>query len=76
MFPLAFLAGDRALAIAVMSYDGGVNFGLIADLDSMPDLDAVRDGLERSIEEYLELSAKAGRPRAVPSPAPRPHRAP
>ena len=37
VFPLAFLAGDRALAIAVMSYDGGVNFGLIADLDSMPD---------------------------------------
>jgi WS/DGAT/MGAT family acyltransferase len=57
VFPLAFLAGDRALAIAVMSYDGGVNFGLIADLDSMPDLDAVADGLERSVEEYLELSA-------------------
>jgi len=57
VFPLAFLAGDRALAIAVMSYDGGVNFGLIADLDSMPDLDAVSDGIERSLEEYLELSA-------------------
>jgi WS/DGAT/MGAT family acyltransferase len=57
VFPVAFLAGDRALAIAVMSYDGGVNFGLIADLDSMPDLDAVADGLERSVEEYLELSA-------------------
>jgi len=58
VFPLAFLAGDRALAIAVMSYDGGVNFGLIADLDSMADLDAVSDGIERSIEEYLELSAR------------------
>jgi hypothetical protein len=71
VFPLAFLAGDRALAIAVMSYDGGVNFGLIADLDSMPDLDTVGDGIERSIEEYLELSgrraagsAAARRPRA------------
>jgi diacylglycerol O-acyltransferase / wax synthase len=60
VFPLAFLAGDRALAIAVMSYNGGVNFGLIADLDSMPDLDAVSDGIERSIEEYLELSAQRG----------------
>jgi WS/DGAT/MGAT family acyltransferase len=57
VFPVAFLAGDRALAIAVMSYNGGVDFGLIADLDSMPDLDAVADGLERSIEELLELSA-------------------
>ena len=57
VFPLAFLAGDRALAIAVMSYNGGVNFGMIADLDSMPDLDAVAEGLERSIAELLELSA-------------------
>lgn len=68
VFPLAFLAGDRALAVAVMSYNGGVNFGLIADLDSMPDLDAVTDGIERSIEEYLELSAE----RAAGSAAARP----
>jgi WS/DGAT/MGAT family acyltransferase len=60
VFPVAFLAGDRALAIAVMSYDGGVNFGLIADLDAMPDLDAVTDGIDRSLEEYLELSAPKG----------------
>jgi hypothetical protein len=26
----------------------------------MPDLDAVSDGIERSIEEYLELSAARG----------------
>lgn len=68
VFPLAFLAGDRALAIAVMSYDGGVNFGLIADLDSMPDLDAVADGIERSIEEYLELSATRAGAAAVARP--------
>jgi diacylglycerol O-acyltransferase len=69
VFPLAFLAGDRALAIAVMSYDGGVNFGLIADLDSMPDLAAVSDGIERSIEEYAELS---GRRAAAPAAGRRP----
>ena len=60
VFPVAFLAGDRSLAVAVMSYDGGVNFGLIADLDAMPDLDAVTDGIDRSLEEYLKLSAPRG----------------
>jgi diacylglycerol O-acyltransferase / wax synthase len=57
VFPLAFLAGDRALAVAVMSYNGGVHFGLIADLDEMPDLDAVAEGIHKSLDEYLELSA-------------------
>ncbi|MCW2990436.1 MAG: wax ester/triacylglycerol synthase family O-acyltransferase [Solirubrobacterales bacterium] len=68
VFPLAFLAGERALAIAVMSYDGGVNFGLIADLDSMPDLDTVSDGIERSIAEYLELSERRGATRVAGNP--------
>jgi len=66
VYPLAFLAGDRALAIAVMSYNGGVNFGLIADLDAMPDLDAVAEGIERSLSEYLELAAGPKRPGGGP----------
>ena len=65
VFPLAFLAGDRALAIAVMSYDGGVNFGLIGDLDAMADIDVVATGISRSLEEYLAL--------ARPKPAPARH---
>jgi hypothetical protein len=62
VYPLAFLAGDRALAVAVMSYNGGVNFGLIADLDAMPDLDAVADGIRASLTEYLELAGPPQRP--------------
>jgi WS/DGAT/MGAT family acyltransferase len=60
VFPLAFLAGERALAVAVMSYDGAVDFGLIADLDAMADLQTVADGIEHSIAEYLELVAGGG----------------
>jgi WS/DGAT/MGAT family acyltransferase len=66
VFPLAFLAGDRALAIAVMSYDGGVSFGLIADFDSMPDVGAVADGIRASLAEYLVLAGKPKGPGGAP----------
>ncbi len=58
VFPLAFLAGDRALAIAAMSYDGDVDFGLIADLDAMEDLDVLADGLRESLAEYVAAAAR------------------
>ncbi|HEX8105845.1 MAG TPA: wax ester/triacylglycerol synthase family O-acyltransferase [Solirubrobacteraceae bacterium] len=60
IFPVAFLAGDRALAIAIISYDGGMNFGLIADYDALPDLDLVVEGIEGSLAELEQ----AARPRA------------
>jgi diacylglycerol O-acyltransferase len=60
IFPIAFLAGDRALAVAVMSYNGRAGFGLIADLDAMPDLDVVADGLRDTIAEYVALAERAG----------------
>ena len=56
VFPLPFLAGDRAVAIAVMSYEGGMNFGLLADFDSMPDLDTLSGGISESLEELLALA--------------------
>jgi hypothetical protein len=51
-----FLAGDRALAVAVMSYDGGMNFGLLADYDALPDVEAITDGIEASLAELLALA--------------------
>ena len=40
LFPVAFLPNNHALAVAIMSYNGGIDFGLLADYDAMPDLDA------------------------------------
>ena len=39
IFPIAFLPRDHALAVAIMSYNGGIDFGLLGDYDAMPDLD-------------------------------------
>ena len=40
---------NQALTIGILSYDGGVHFGLLADRDSMPDVGDAADGLERAL---------------------------
>ena len=55
MYPVPFLAGDRGLAIAIMSYDGGMNFGLLGDFDAMPDLHVVAEGIEAALDELDAL---------------------
>ncbi len=73
LFPIAFLPKDHALAIAIMSYDGGVNFGLLADYDALPDLDVIAAGLEESLDE-LKLAAARRSPgrKAASAPTRRP----
>jgi diacylglycerol O-acyltransferase / wax synthase len=56
-FPMVPLAENQALGIAIMSYDGQLNFGLNADYDALPDLEALADDLRAAIEE---LAAAAG----------------
>ena len=43
--------------MAVLSYDGQVTFGLIADHDTVPDLDVLRDGIEAELEALRVLAA-------------------
>jgi WS/DGAT/MGAT family acyltransferase len=57
VFPVAFLPENHALAIAIMSYNGGLNFGLLADYDSMEDVDLITDGLSEALAELLEAAA-------------------
>jgi diacylglycerol O-acyltransferase len=59
VFPVGFLPPNQALFVAIMSYNGGVNFGLLADYDSMDDVDVITAGIERAIAELLEV-AEAG----------------
>jgi WS/DGAT/MGAT family acyltransferase len=58
IFPVGFLPPNHALFVAIMSYNGGVNFGLLADYDSMDDVEVITAGIERAVAELLE-AAKA-----------------
>ena len=57
--PVAFLPTDHALAIAIMSYNGKLDFGLLADYDALPDVEAVGHHLEASLAELLEAAQAA-----------------
>jgi len=70
VYPQVPLAENCALGIAIMSYDGQIDFGLVADYDALPDLDLVADALREAIAE-LAAAAGAGQPapRKVRKPA-------
>jgi len=61
VFPVAFLPKNHALAIAIMSYNGRMNFGLLADYDALPDLDVIGEGIEASLAELLALARRRAR---------------
>jgi diacylglycerol O-acyltransferase / wax synthase len=56
IYPLAFLPENQGLAIAIMSYNGKVEYGLLADFDAMPDLDVVADGISDALQELLRAA--------------------
>jgi hypothetical protein len=56
--PIAFLPENHALAIAIMSYNGKVDFGLLADYDAMPDLEEFGTMLEDALAELLKEARK------------------
>jgi diacylglycerol O-acyltransferase / wax synthase len=57
--PVAFLPENHALAIAAMSYNGKLDFGLLGDYDAVPDLERMAEFFEESLEELLKAAGKA-----------------
>jgi len=55
-FPLMPLAETCGLSIAVTSLSGVMGFGLTADWDTIPEIDAVADALLASIEELVKAA--------------------
>ena len=62
LYPVVPLAERLAVGFAVMSYDGKLGFGLLGDLDALPDLSALAGMLEESIAD-LARAAGVRRPR-------------
>jgi diacylglycerol O-acyltransferase / wax synthase len=56
MFPMVPLAGNQALGIAIMSYDGQLNFGLNADYDALGDVELLAQDLTDAIAELLQAA--------------------
>jgi len=63
IYPMVPLAENTALGIAILSYNGQLNFGLVADYDALPDVEVLAEGLRASIAELAAaggLSSPAG----------------
>jgi diacylglycerol O-acyltransferase len=70
IYPLVPLAENTALGIAIMSYDGSIDFGLVSDYDALPDLDALAAALGDAIRELAEAAGLGDElPRANGRPA-------
>jgi diacylglycerol O-acyltransferase / wax synthase len=58
VFPVGFLPPNQALFVAIMSYNGEINFGLLGDYDAMYDLEDFAAAIEESLAELVEAAAE------------------
>jgi diacylglycerol O-acyltransferase / wax synthase len=56
-FPMVPLAKGQGIGVALLSYDGAINFGVVGDFDLLWDLDEFADDLAESL---AELATAAG----------------
>jgi diacylglycerol O-acyltransferase / wax synthase len=56
VFPVAFLPQNHALAVAIMSYDGEMNFGLLGDFDALPDIDSIGESIASELATLVALA--------------------
>jgi hypothetical protein len=59
IYPVVPLARNQALGVAIMSYNGKMNFGLVGDYDAMHDLDDLADDFQASLAELADVAGVA-----------------
>ncbi len=57
--PLAFLAPEHLLAIAIVSYNGHVTYGILGDSDALPDIADLAKDLEASLAELVAAAEES-----------------
>ncbi len=60
VFPVAFLPERHALAIAIFSYNGELNVGLLADYDVLPDAYKLVTDMQDSFNELYDAAVVKG----------------
>jgi diacylglycerol O-acyltransferase / wax synthase len=55
-YPVAFLPENHALAIAIMSYNGQLNFGLLGDYDALPDVSLIGESISQELAKLVQLA--------------------
>ncbi len=58
-YPVAFLPENHALAIAIMSYNGQMNFGLLGDYDALPDIELIGETIARELATLVSLARES-----------------
>ena len=53
VYPVALLPRDHALSVAVLSYNGRLNFGLLGDLDALPELEQIGAWVSEEIDALV-----------------------
>jgi len=56
VYPVAFLPQNHALAVAIMSYDGEMNFGLLGDFDALPDIESIGESIAEELSALVEIA--------------------
>ncbi len=57
--PVAFLPENHALAIAIMSYNGQMNFGLLGDFDALPDIGSIGEDIASELATLVALARES-----------------
>jgi diacylglycerol O-acyltransferase / wax synthase len=79
IFPMVPLSHNAGLGVAIVSYNGGMNFGLVGDFHALADLELLTEHFDEALRELAEAAgvrlgdtAEAGAPPAAVDEGPLP----
>jgi diacylglycerol O-acyltransferase / wax synthase len=56
IFPMVPLTHNAGLGVAIVSYNGGMNFGLVGDFDALPDLEDLAGHFDAALRELADAA--------------------